>query len=302
MTVRRKYDLELFLALNDEYKDRPVVPKPPQYDRRSRRERAEARANQIHQRFGARNKRILEIGCGSGDVLRALADLYGSELVGLDINENPSWTEAPLPPNLALHRLDVTRAPFDHLGRFDLIVSYAVWEHVEHPYAGLRAVKSLLAPGGTMYMIANLYRGPRASHRYAEVYFPWPHLLFEDEVFEAYYRSIRRGAVRAAWVNKLTAAQYLLYFDLLDLTPARVRYDITPIDEPFYERFLDRLGRYPRFDLERDFIHVELSHRTAVARIRAEGLRVLDEVKPHVEGRYPGLMELYRRSRRALRS
>ena len=38
-----------------------------------------------------------------------------------------------------------------------------------------------MAFGGLAWIKAN--RGPKASHRYRWVNFPWPHLLFTDEVF-----------------------------------------------------------------------------------------------------------------------
>lgn len=60
--------------------------------------------------------------------------------------------------------------------------------------------------GRCLRLSANLYRGPQASHRYREVFFPWPHLLFEDGVFEAYYRHIGMRPARPAWFNRLTAA------------------------------------------------------------------------------------------------
>jgi hypothetical protein len=37
-----------------------------------------------------------------------------------------------------------------------------------------------------------------------------------------------------------------------------LKFDVTPLDEAFYARFSDILGRYPRWDLERDFFHVVL--------------------------------------------
>jgi hypothetical protein len=37
-----------------------------------------------------------------------------------------------------------------------------------------------------------------------------------------------------------------------------LNFDVVPIDEPFYRRFEDLLGRYPRSDLEKDFFTVVL--------------------------------------------
>src|SRR5204863_6563140 len=85
------------------------------------------------------------------------------------------------------------------LGRFDYIYSFSVWEHIVHPYTALVNARELLEPSGTMFLQAQLYCGPKASHRYREVFFPWPHLLFTDDVFEEFYRSVGREPKRPAW-------------------------------------------------------------------------------------------------------
>jgi len=207
-------------------------------------------------------KRVLEIGCGRGNTAFDLATTIGCEVVGVDIVEYSHWKEYQS-PNVSFHKIDISAEDYSFLGQFDFIYSYAVWEHILHPFGALEAAKNLLRPLGTsqeggFYLTANLYRGPKASHRYREVYFPWPHLLFEDNIFAEYYSRIGRKG-RPAWVNKLVSAEYLLYFQLLNLKAKKIWYSQTKIDEDFYNRFHDKLGRYPRFDLEKDFIHALLT-------------------------------------------
>ena len=55
-------------------------------------------------------------------------------------------------------------------------------------------------------------------------------------------------------MNKLVAAEYEAYFRLLGFTIDFIDFTMRPFDEPFYARFEDKLGRYPRLDLQRDFI------------------------------------------------
>ena len=64
--------------------------------------------------------------------------------------------------------------------------------------------------------------------------------------------------MRAAWINQLTIADYLRYFDRLGFKTEAISFSVTPIDETFYRRFADVLERFPRYDLERDFIHAAL--------------------------------------------
>ena len=133
-----------------------------------------------------------------------------------------------------------------------------MFEHVIHPHATLRSLHGILKPGGLAWISANLYRGPRASHRYRHVNFPFPHLLFEDEVFRDFFR--RRGLPEQAssWVNRLSWAEYENHFRRLGFRIRALQFRETELDEEFYARFESVLGRYPRWDLTKDFFQVVL--------------------------------------------
>ena len=260
---RLLYDLDLFMELNEQYSRNDAALKQASAIKDKDTNPLENTIKRISyvDRFLQFKKgmRVLEIGCGRGHLSSLLKLKYGCDVVGVDIRTYPEWEEFQSEGvDLRIH--DVSTMNNDDLGNFDRIIALVVWEHMEHPYAGLTAVKDLLKPAGKglAYISANLYRGPKASHRYREVFFPWPHLLFEDEVFIQFYRRQGRNNVRAAWVNKLTVAHYEMYLRQLDFKIVRQWTTGTPIDEEFYQRFVDRLGRYPRFDLENDFFHVVL--------------------------------------------
>ena len=256
---RVDYNLDLFLALNKEYESKPIVPAPRVYTPAAIREHGSTWAGTLQERFGIAGKTVLEIGCGRGDVAHALVTEHGCKTCGLDIEEHKEWNEWGV-PNLQFQVLDISREDHSSLGQFDFIYSLVAWEHIEHPFSALKAAKEHLSSSGKFYLYVNLYRGPMASHLYRDVFFPWPHLLFADSVFIQFYEHIGKEPQRPLWVNKLTAAQHLLYFDLVGLKAEQVWYSVKEIDEAFYTRFEDVLGRYPRFDLERDFLHAVLSH------------------------------------------
>jgi 2-polyprenyl-3-methyl-5-hydroxy-6-metoxy-1,4-benzoquinol methylase len=262
----RRFDLALFLELNEAYRARPLVPAPRGNDPETLASRGVTRARKLVERFDLKGKSVLEIGCGRGEVSRALAAEHGCRVVAIDIQPRADWAE---PNGVDFLAADLTDGTPSELGEFDFIFASSVWEHVRHPYAMLERTKKLLAPHGVFQLSANLYRGPSASHRYREVFFPWPHLLFEDDIFEEFYVHIGMDPARPAWVNYLTAAEYQRYFHLLGFSIRELRYSITPLDREFYQRFEDRLSRYPIFDLERDFIHVVLTPLTS--RLAASG-------------------------------
>ena len=262
------YDLDLFMGLNDEYASKRAAQElvsATNVMRRGELESAGRKVAEVNKDLDfKKGMRVLEIGCGRGYLGEVLRRDYGCEVVGLDIRRYPEWDDL-LTEGLDLRLHDISLGRNEDLGVFDRIVSLSVWEHMEHPYAALTAVKHLLNPnGGSLaYIAANLYRGTKASHRYREVFFPWPHLLFDDDVFVQFHRAIGSNSFRpAAWVNKLTVAHYEKYVQQLDFDVVKQWTRGTPIDEEFYERFIDKLGRYPLYDLERDFIYLVLGRQS----------------------------------------
>jgi cyclopropane fatty-acyl-phospholipid synthase-like methyltransferase len=255
------FDLALFEQLNKEYESRPLVKKPRVYDQNALSDRGLRQATRLTKTHQLRGKKVLEIGCGRAEILQALAERFDCQCVGVDVSSYPQWKEASKVPSLRLLKADISQdAACLAAEKFDFIFSSAVWEHVRHPFAMLEQARNHLATDGELFIHANLHRGPKASHRYRQIFFPWPHLLFTDGVVEQFYVKHYNKQWKCAWVNRLTAAHYLLYFQLLGLRVKDLKYSITPLDHVFYRRFENILSRYPLFDLERDFITARLCY------------------------------------------
>jgi SAM-dependent methyltransferase len=250
------YDLALFERLNDEFKARPLKPTPVPHDVRSMQEKAERRITTISRQLEAdfRDKEVLELGCGHGWLTAYLPSRAGvARAIGVDVRPYSNWDQHD-DPRASFIVADMSVEPVVRDDSIDYVLSGAVMEHVERPVEMLEAMHRALKKGGRAWLYFNLYRGPQASHRYNEVNFPWPHLLFDDDVCEAYYaqHNDRRG-VRFAWVNRMTLAHYVLACQEIGFGIVSVRRRVTPIDVPFYVRFRDKLSRYPALDLETDF-------------------------------------------------
>lgn len=63
-------------------------------------------------------------------------------------------------------------------------------------------------------------------------------------------------------MNRLTHLHYRDYLDRVGFDVLDESFNTTPLDEAFYARFEDILGRYPRWDLERDFMNVVIRPRS----------------------------------------
>ena len=254
-----RYDVELLEELNREYASKPLVPQPQGEAAKPRVDRAHRRLVMIHEAIdlGA-GKRVLEIGCGAGYEVWFLAHHFGADAYGVDVVERQGWA------TLAGDRVhyecaDITQKnPFPP-DTFDRVISFSVWEHVHHPYKALEELYKMMKPGGLAWVSANLYRSAVGSHLYRDILFPWPHLLFSDDVIKQFYERRGEKPKGASWVNKLTWDHYERFFEQIGFTVKMQRFSEREIDEEFYKRFEDVLGRYPRWDLSKDFFNVVLA-------------------------------------------
>lgn len=264
--------MRLLKSLNKEYENKRIMSEFPHYDDKYQLEQANRRIDKlIREKMNFERKRILEIGCGGGYTIYQIAQRYNCEAVGVDIYSSPIWTRNVC-NNLTYKCVDLSiENPFRE-EEFDYIISYVAWEHIKHPFEVLQQATKILKKDGIFYLYANLYRSAIASHLYRCIYFPFPHLLFEDDMVIKY--ALKHGTER--WfidafyhLNKLTYAQYKEYFNLLELDVEEESKAIRNLDWEFYYRFEDKLGCYPISDLELDFFGVYL-RKTSTTVIRKQ--------------------------------
>jgi hypothetical protein len=173
----RRYDVELFEALNAEYASHPIVTDAPKYDPVSIAERSRRRIATVHDRIDLRGRTVLEVGCGSGYEVWHLAHQLGSDAWGIDIAEREGWRTCAAiastwsPPTWPTRRCSRPRSSTGRCRSRSGSTS---------PIRSRRSPSwpGSCRPGGLAWIRANLYRGPTASHRYRDVFFPFPHLLF----------------------------------------------------------------------------------------------------------------------------
>jgi len=104
--------------------------------------------------------RLLELGCGSGNVLETLAEF--GEAVGMEADETLAAAGRPA-------GLDVRGGSLPHdrvvaAGWPDVALFLDVLEHLDDDAAALRAAHAVLEPGGTLVVTVPAYRWLWSSH------------------------------------------------------------------------------------------------------------------------------------------
>jgi len=104
-------------------------------------------------KWGNTGKRLLEIGAGSGNVLKSLVPFY-EECIGTEISKprieslKEIFAEDPS-VNILYHNLEYEQLPFPD-EHFDTILMIAVVEHLVDPVPALKQVRRVLKEGGRL--------------------------------------------------------------------------------------------------------------------------------------------------------
>lgn len=100
----------------------------------------------------APGKRILDIGCGNGNVLRFLMDQRQGDYYGVDLSEKMiEEARKRLPGDVVLKPADVVSLPFED-AFFDILICNASFHHYEEPEKAIGEMKRVLKPGGTLIL------------------------------------------------------------------------------------------------------------------------------------------------------
>lgn len=200
---------------------------------------------------GLAGKRVLDFGCGVGEMAAGMALGYGAEDVhGVDIA--PKFEACPalldqtygltdLPPNLRFSRIGIGEA----LGQedYDVIASWSAVEHVSRGTLDttLAALHTALRPGGVaMIQVSPLYFSPEGAHLWALGYGRWEHLLRQtSEVLGDIQTAMGEDPARVDKVsamyltlNRLTADELVDRVTLAGFKILREQRDLTSQEPP----------------------------------------------------------------------
>lgn len=144
---------------------------------------------------GIAGREVLEFGCGEGIMALGMALQHApARIVGVDVLQvhqcclpyaRKQLGLAGLPSCLQLQTIQ-PGGGLSHLGLFDLVYSWSVFEHVSPQLlqSALSSVESVLKPDGIFFLqISPLYYSAFGSHLQPWVPQPWAHLTMTSDEF-----------------------------------------------------------------------------------------------------------------------
>ena len=107
--------------------------------------------------LGKQTSKVLEIGCGTGYVLKGLQETFSNyELVGSEIHlEGIKFAKERL-PNVNFIQLDATKIPFEN--QYDAIGAFDVLEHIDEDELVMQQVHKALKDGGLFFISVPQYQ------------------------------------------------------------------------------------------------------------------------------------------------
>ena len=156
--------------------------------------------------------RILDLGCGTGELARALAG-QGFQVTGIDISEASLAVAREQNPGVSFQNADMTALPFPN-SHFDAVIAMTSLEFCRDKITALREIKRVLKPGG--YLYAEVRNGSFILNRMPPAFTA---LLTRIKLLQPYPAENFRDLSHAEWQALLREAGFTLECEFPSLRP-----------------------------------------------------------------------------------
>ncbi len=152
---------------------------------------------------------FLEVGCGNGVVTKYLAEEYGGEVTGIDIDPQQielARKEAGDMQNISYLEADTTKLPFKNR-EFDIVLSFGVLHHIENWLDALREVRRVLKPGGYFLYADIIYQESITSmDRSSSMSFGL--VTIDIDELNSFMEKFGFTTIHSQWKNRLVCKNY----------------------------------------------------------------------------------------------
>jgi len=161
-------------------------------------------ANLVMRRVAGRPWRVLDYGCGAGEIVKFLRDRR-MDAWGCDVFYEGGDSSRDVPAELRrfIRRMESSVIPYEDSG-FDIVLSNQVFEHVPDMEAALREITRVLKPGG---IAINVFPD-RGVWREGHCGIPFLHRFPKQTTLRVYYAAFLRATGMGHHKKNLTAIQW----------------------------------------------------------------------------------------------
>jgi ubiquinone/menaquinone biosynthesis C-methylase UbiE len=154
-------------------------------------------------------KSFLEVGCGGGFGIRYLAEEYGGEVTGVDID--PQQIElarkgSGYMPDIRYFEADATNLPFED-NKFDIIISLGVLHHIENWLDALKEVRRVVKPGG-YFLYADIVYPERITTIDRSANLSFGLVTIDIEELNSFLEKFGFTTIYSQWKNRLVCKNY----------------------------------------------------------------------------------------------
>ena len=152
---------------------------------------------------------FLEVGCGNGVVTKYLAEEYGGEVTGIDIDPQQielARKEAGDMQNISYLEADTTKLPFKNR-EFDIVLSFGVLHHIENWLDALREVRRVLKPGG-YFLYADIIYQERITSMDRSSSMSFGLVTIDIDELNSFMEKFGFTTIHSQWKNRLVCKNY----------------------------------------------------------------------------------------------
>jgi len=217
--------------------------------------------HKLMRRFGGRlsadpAKRYLDMGCGTGALTLALAGMGAGQITGVDFMPRSIETA-----RTHAARLGLTNVHFECCDlltwnppyKYDVLLSFDAFEHIEAPRQFLARMKELIAPSGVAVVsFGPLFHSPFGDHMwdFFRLQIPWRGVLFSERAILRVRRECFRPTDPARRLREIAGGlnqmRYSEFLGHLRTTGWQLDYlDVNAIELPLIRPLSKALARVP---------------------------------------------------------